>query len=96
MITIGAFVFKHKEDMLPVEQEAAPVEYNPIWYSFALFPLCGPGHCQQMGTRPQSKVGAQLQIHPHDAWLDVGPHRPARLRWHHRVKDTHKTTSHGG
>jgi len=37
VITIGAFVFKHKEDMLPVEQEAAPVEYNPIWYSFALF-----------------------------------------------------------
>jgi hypothetical protein len=37
VITIGAFVFRRKEDMIPVEQDDAPVEYNPIWYSFALF-----------------------------------------------------------
>ncbi len=37
VIAIGAFVFRRKEDMLPVEQDDAQVEYNPIWYSFALF-----------------------------------------------------------
>lgn len=36
VIAIGAFVFRRKEDMCPVSQEA-PVEYNPIWYSFSLF-----------------------------------------------------------
>jgi hypothetical protein len=36
VIAIGAFVFRRKEDMSPVGQEA-PVEYNPIWYSFSLF-----------------------------------------------------------
>ena len=37
VIAIGAFVFRRKEDMIPVEQDDAPAEYNPIWYSFALF-----------------------------------------------------------
>jgi hypothetical protein len=36
VIAIGAFVFRRKEDMCPVGQEA-PVEYNPVWYSFSLF-----------------------------------------------------------
>lgn len=36
VIAIGAFVFRRREDMCPVGQEA-PVEYNPIWYSFSLF-----------------------------------------------------------
>jgi len=37
VVAIGAFVFRRREDMLPVEQDDAKVEYNPIWYSFALF-----------------------------------------------------------
>jgi len=37
VIAIGAFVFRRKEDMLPVDQDDAKVEYNPIWYSFSLF-----------------------------------------------------------
>jgi hypothetical protein len=37
VVAIGALIFRRKEDMLPVEQEDAKLEYNPIWYSFALF-----------------------------------------------------------
>lgn len=37
VIAMGALVFRRREDMLPVEQDDAQVEYNPIWYSFALF-----------------------------------------------------------
>lgn len=37
VIAIGAYIFRRKEDMLPVEQEAAQLEYNPVWYSFSLF-----------------------------------------------------------
>lgn len=37
VIAIGAYIFRRKEDMTPVEQGDATVEYNPIWYSFALF-----------------------------------------------------------
>ncbi|HMB25232.1 MAG TPA: hypothetical protein VKP08_20455, partial [Anaerolineales bacterium] len=37
VITIGALVFRRKENMLPVDQADAKVEYNPVWYSFALF-----------------------------------------------------------
>jgi hypothetical protein len=37
VIAIGAFVFRRRENMVPVDQEDAKVEYNPVWYSFALF-----------------------------------------------------------
>jgi hypothetical protein len=36
VITIGAFVFR-KDDMAPVEEGGSLEEYNPVWYSFALF-----------------------------------------------------------
>ena len=37
VVVIGAFIYRRKEDMIPVDQAEAKVEYNPIWYSFALF-----------------------------------------------------------
>ena len=37
VILIGAFVFRRREYMLPVEQDDAQLEYNPVWYSFSLF-----------------------------------------------------------
>ncbi len=37
VIAAGAFVFRRREDMIPIDQGDAKVEYNPIWYSFALF-----------------------------------------------------------
>jgi len=37
VIAIGTLVFRRKENMVPVNQEHASVEYNPVWYSFALF-----------------------------------------------------------
>jgi hypothetical protein len=35
VVAIGAFVFRRKEDMLPTDNLTK--EYDPIWYSFALF-----------------------------------------------------------
>jgi uncharacterized protein YjbI with pentapeptide repeats len=37
VIAIGAIVYRRREDMIPVDQAEAKVEYNPAWYSFALF-----------------------------------------------------------
>jgi len=37
VVATGALIFRRKEDMLPVEQDDAKVEYHPVWYSFALF-----------------------------------------------------------
>jgi len=37
VVAIGAFIFRRKEDMLPVDQDDAQLEYNPVWYSFSLF-----------------------------------------------------------
>ena len=37
VVIIGAIVFRRRDDMLPFDQEEVPIEYNPIWYSFALF-----------------------------------------------------------
>ena len=39
-IAVGALVFRRKENMIPIDQGGAKVEYNPIWYSFALFLPC--------------------------------------------------------
>ncbi len=37
VIAIGSFVFHRKEDMLPIDHGDAEYDYNPIWYSLALF-----------------------------------------------------------
>lgn len=37
VVLIGALIFRRREDMCPVEQEDVQLNYNPIWYSFALF-----------------------------------------------------------
>jgi hypothetical protein len=36
VITIGAFVFR-RDDMVAVEESDSLEDYNPVWYSFALF-----------------------------------------------------------
>ena len=56
VIVIGAFIFRRKEDMLPVEQEDVQVEYNPIWYSFALFlPYIDLGIARKWEPSPERK-----------------------------------------
>ena len=56
VIVIGAFIFRRKEDMLPVEQEDVQVEYNPIWYSFALFlPYIDLGIARKWEPGPKRK-----------------------------------------
>ncbi len=37
VVAMGAFIYRRREDMIPVDQAEAKVEYNPVWYSFALF-----------------------------------------------------------
>lgn len=37
VVLIGALIFRRREDMCPVEQEDVQLNYNPVWYSFALF-----------------------------------------------------------
>ena len=37
VVAIGALVYRRRDNMLPIEQEEVQVEYNPVWYSFALF-----------------------------------------------------------
>ena len=37
VVAIGAVIYRRREDMIPVDQAEAKVEYNPVWYSFALF-----------------------------------------------------------
>jgi hypothetical protein len=37
VVVTGALIFRRREDMCPVEQEDVQLNYNPIWYSFALF-----------------------------------------------------------
>lgn len=37
VVLIGALIFRRRKDMCPVEQEDVQLNYNPIWYSFALF-----------------------------------------------------------
>lgn len=37
VVVVGAFIFRRKEDMVPVGQDNVQLEYNPIWYSFSLF-----------------------------------------------------------
>ena len=56
VIVIGAFIFRRKEDMRPVEQEDVQVEYNPIWYSFALFlPYIDLGIARKWEPNPERK-----------------------------------------
>jgi len=56
VIVIGAFIFRRKADMLPVEQEDVQVEYNPIWYSFALFlPYIDLGIARKWEPSPERK-----------------------------------------
>jgi hypothetical protein len=37
VVVTGAIIFRRREDMCPVEQEDVQLNYNPVWYSFALF-----------------------------------------------------------
>jgi len=37
VVLFGAYVFRNKEHMLPVEQNDIHLVYNPFWYSFSLF-----------------------------------------------------------
>ncbi len=56
VIATGAFVFRRKEYMLPVEQDDVQVEYNPIWYSFSLFlPYIDLGIASKWEPNPERK-----------------------------------------
>lgn len=37
VVLLGAFAYRRRQDMIPVNQAEAQVEYHPLWYSFALF-----------------------------------------------------------
>ncbi len=54
VVAIGAFVFRRKEYMLPTDDLAR--EYNPIWYSFALFlPYIDLGIASSWEPNPERK-----------------------------------------
>ena len=71
VIAIGAFVFRRKEDMLPIEQEDAKLEYNPIWYSFALFiPYINLGIAEKWEPNPIRKWARNYKyVHMMLGWI---------------------------
>lgn len=71
VIAIGAFIFRRKEDMLPVEQGDVQVEYNPIWYSFALFlPYIDLGIARKWEPNPEKKWARNYKyIHMILGWV---------------------------
>jgi hypothetical protein len=71
VVAIGAFVFRRKEDMLPVEQDDAKLEYNPIWYSFALFiPYINLGIAEKWEPNPTRKWARNYKyVHMMLGWI---------------------------
>jgi hypothetical protein len=71
VIATGAFVFRRKEYMLPIEQDDVQVEYNPIWYSFALFlPYIDLGIASKWEPNPERKWARNYKyIHMIMGWV---------------------------
>jgi hypothetical protein len=56
VIALGAFTFRRREDMLPVDQGDVKLTYNPILYSFALFlPYIDLGVAGKWEPNPERK-----------------------------------------
>ena len=56
VVAVGAFVFRHKENMLPVEQSDVNLEFSPGWYSFSLFlPYIDLGIARKWEPAPERK-----------------------------------------
>ncbi len=71
VITIGSFVFRRKEDMLPLEQDNIQLEYNPIWYSFSLFiPYIELGIAEKWEPNPSRKWARNYKyVHMMLGWI---------------------------
>ena len=56
VVAFGAFVFRHKENMLPVEQDDVHLVFSPAWYSFSLFlPYIDLGIASKWEPTPEKK-----------------------------------------
>jgi hypothetical protein len=71
VIVIGTLIFRRKEDMLPVEQDNVQLEYNPLWYSFALFlPYIDLGIASKWEPNPARKWARNYKyIHMMLGWI---------------------------
>lgn len=67
----GAFIFRRREDMCPVEQEDVQLNYNPVWYSFALFlPYIDLGIASKWEPSPERKWARNYKyIHMLLGWI---------------------------
>jgi len=65
VVAIGAWVYRREENMIPINQEAVKLRYNPILYSFALFlPYIDLGIAGKWEPNPDLP-GASLYKHIH-------------------------------
>ena len=71
VVAVGAFVFRRKEDMLPVEQGDVHLEYHPVWYSFSLFlPYIDLGIASKWEPNPERKWARNYKyIHMMLGWV---------------------------
>jgi uncharacterized protein YjbI with pentapeptide repeats len=71
VVAMGAFVYRNKENMLPVEQDDVQVEYHPVWYSFALFlPYIDLGIAAKWEPNPERKWARYYKyIHMMLGWI---------------------------
>ncbi|HSL42693.1 MAG TPA: pentapeptide repeat-containing protein [Anaerolineales bacterium] len=71
VIAVGAFVFRRREDMLPLDQGDAQLEYNPVWYSFSLFlPYIDLGIASRWEPNPCRKWARNYKyIHMMLGWI---------------------------
>jgi hypothetical protein len=71
VVAVGSFVFRRREDMCPVEQEDVRLEYNPIWYSFALFlPYIDLGIASKWEPTPEKKwMRTYKYVHMMMGWI---------------------------
>lgn len=67
----GALIFRRREDMCPVEQEDVQLNYNPVWYSFALFlPYIDLGIASKWEPSPERKWARNYKyIHMLLGWV---------------------------
>lgn len=71
VVAMGAFIFRRKEDMLPVEQGDVHLEYHPVWYSFSLFlPYIDLGIASKWEPNPERKWARNYKyIHMMLGWV---------------------------
>jgi hypothetical protein len=71
VVLTGALIFRRREDMCPVEQEDVQLNYNPLWYSFALFlPYIDLGIASKWEPNPARKWARNYKyIHMLLGWI---------------------------